>query len=84
MEARILKKLIIVSDLSVSREQIKNEKNGLMCKLNELDLSNCILKAYYDSILREKIEANLNKEEINFDSEIEKLEQLLNNKEQYL
>lgn len=84
LEARILKKLIIVSDLPVSREQIKNEKNGLMCKLNELDLSNCILKAYYDSILREKIEANLNKEEINFDSEIEKLEQLLNNKEQYL
>lgn len=81
LEARILKKIVIVSDLPVSKEQIKNEENGLMCKLNELDLSNCILKAYYNDSLREKIKINLNKEEINFDGEIEKLEQLLENKE---
>lgn len=81
LEARILKKMVIVSDLPVSREQIQNEKNGLMCKLNELDLSNCIMKAYYNESLRKKIKSNLNKEEINFDSEIKKLEQLLEKKE---
>lgn len=77
LEARILKKPVIVSNIPVYKEQIINNKNGLISELNAEDLSNKIMKLYYDSDLRDRIDLYLSKENINFDSEIKKIEELV-------
>ena len=77
LEARVLKKTVIVSNIPVYKEQIINNKNGLISELNAEDLSNKIMKLYYDSDLRDRIDLYLSKENINFDSEIKKIEELV-------
>ena len=77
LEARVLKKPVIVSNIPVYKEQIINNKNGLISELNAEDLSNKIMKLYYDSDLRDRIDLYLSKENINFDSEIKKIEELV-------
>lgn len=76
LEARILKKPVIVSNIPVYKEQIINNKNGLISELNAEDLSNKIMKLYYDSDLQEKIDLYLNEENIDFSKELCKLENL--------
>lgn len=76
LEARVLKKPVIVSNIPVYKEQIINNKNGLISELNAEDLSNKIMKLYYDSDLQEKIDLYLNKENIDFSKELCKLENL--------
>ena len=66
LEARVLKKPVIVSNIPVYKEQIINNKNGLISELNAEDLSNKIMKLYYDSDLRDRIDLYLSKENINF------------------
>lgn len=77
LEARILKKIVIVSDIPVSREQIINGKNGLLSKLTPEDLSKCILKIYSDRNLNKKMYEYINNEKIDFDGEINKIKHLL-------
>lgn len=77
LEARVFKKTVIVSNIPVYKEQIINNKNGLISELNAEDLSNKIMKLYYDSDLRDRIDLYLSKENINFDSEIKKIEELV-------
>lgn len=76
LEARVLKKTVIVSNIPVYKEQIINNKNGLISELNAEDLSNKIMKLYYDSDLQEKIDLYLNEENIDFSKELCKLENL--------
>ena len=76
LEARILKKPVIVSNIPVYKEQIINNKNGLISELNAEDLSNKIMKLYYDSDLQEKIDLYLNEENIDFSKELCKPENL--------
>lgn len=76
LEARVLKKPVIVSNIPVYKEQIINNKNGLISELNAEDLSNKIMKLYYDSDLQEKIDLYLNEENIDFSKELCKLENL--------
>ncbi|EEJ71584.1 glycosyltransferase [Lactobacillus ultunensis] len=73
VEARILKKCIVTSDFPANVEQIDNGKTGLISKLNDKDLENCIKKLYLDSKLRDKLEKNVTKENINFDGQINKI-----------
>lgn len=77
LEARILKKPVITSNIPVSKEQIINKKNGLIANLEPIDLSKCILEFYNDEKLRNRISAYLQNESINFDGEIHKIEKLL-------
>ena len=75
-EARILKKIIIASNIPSNVEQIEEEKNGLVCELNAKSLADTIEKVYSDSALREKLQVNIEKDEIDFDSESSKIDTL--------
>lgn len=76
LEARVLRKPIIVSNLPVFTEQIKDQENGLVCELSPEKLANEIYKLYKDKELLNKIINNVSKENISFDSEMKKLDQL--------
>lgn len=76
LEARILKKPIVVSNLPVFAEQIKNEKNGIICELTPQKLSEGIYKLYKNKKMLSNIVDNVSNEKIAFDSEMQKLNQL--------
>lgn len=74
LEARVLDKPIIVSDLPVFKEQIKNKQNGIVAHFNEDDLFNSIEELYENNKLRNKIETNVLKEKIDFSNQMSKLD----------
>lgn len=76
LEARILDKPIVVSDLPVFKEQIKNRWNGLIVHFDQNNLANSIEELYADYRLRNKIKTNVLKESINFDSQMSKLDKI--------
>lgn len=76
LEARILKRPIVVSNLPVFAEQIENEKNGIICELTPQKLSEGIYKLYKNKKMLSNIVDNVSNEKIAFDSEMQKLNQL--------
>lgn len=76
VEARVLKKLIVTSNFSANKEQIQDGKNGLISKLDPTDLAQNIKKIYFDQKTSGHIEQILENENINFDSELNKLNYL--------
>lgn len=73
-EARILKKIIVTSNIPSNAEQIKGEYNGLVSELNSESLATAIESVYSNSALREKLQSNIDKAEIDFDAEICKID----------
>lgn len=75
-EARILKKLIVTSDFPANKEQIEDGTNGIISKLDPVDLEEKIKELYLNSALREQIIKNLNSEKIDFNKNIKKLDSI--------
>lgn len=76
LEAKVLKKIIVASDIPSNREQIKTENNGYLEVLKGNAFADRI-----ESILRGKVQTeyimdNLKKENLDFAGEIKKLENL--------
>lgn len=76
VEARTLGKCIITSDFPANMEQIKDGKNGLISKLNDEDLANCIKEIYLNPKLKIKLEKNVMQEKISFDNQMNKLDEI--------
>jgi hypothetical protein len=57
-------------------EQIKDGKNGLISKLNDEDLANCIKEIYLNPKLKIKLEKNVMQEKISFDNQMNKLDEI--------
>lgn len=76
LEARILDKPIIVSNLVVFKEQIKDRWNGLIANFDEDSLASSIEEMYVNHRLRNKIKTNVLKESINFDNQMNKLNEI--------
>ena len=76
VEARVLKKLIVTSTFPANKEQIKNNKNGLIAKLEPNDLADKIYTMYSDPDLKVRILKNISQESINFDRELDKLNKI--------
>lgn len=77
LEAKILGKIIIATDIESNREQIKNGINGFLCELNPEIFANTIIKVSKDEKTRKKIVKNLEKENFDYTSEFKKLYKLL-------
>lgn len=73
LEAKILNKPIIASNIGPFREQIRNEYNGILVDLNTLDFSNAIIELINNLTLQKTIINNLSNEKYDFSKGIEKL-----------
>lgn len=76
-EAKILCKPIIATNFEVVYNQIKNDENGMIVKMNPLELANAIEKLILDIELRNKFIEKLKTEKIETKKEINKIEALL-------
>lgn len=72
-EARILNKVIIVSNIPSNAEQIHDKVTGLISELNAEAFADTIFRIYTDNELRKRILSNVQEVEINFDAEINKI-----------
>lgn len=77
LEARVLKRIIIATDIDSNREQIITGETGYLVKDREEEFVETIQKIIGDRNLQEKIVENLKKEEISFMGEINKFKSLL-------
>ena len=77
LEAKVLEKPIIASNISSNSEQIQNGSNGFLVNLNGESFADKIQQLLTDKNIMEKITENLKKESIDFSDEIHKLENLL-------
>ena len=77
LEAKILNKVIIATDIESNREQIKNGVNGFLCKLDAKEFSKTIIKVSKDKTLQKKIIKNLSQENFDYTSEFDKLYKLM-------
>lgn len=77
LEARVLKKIVVASDIPSNREQIRNEVNGYLEKIEGKAFADRIQKLVQDPEECKKIAENLKNEEIDFSGELAKLENLL-------
>lgn len=73
LEAKVLHKPIIVSNLQVFLEQISDDCNGVVADLNPTALATKIEWLYKNSEARERYVEKLKEENIDFSKEIEKL-----------
>lgn len=76
LEARVLKKLIITSDIPATMEQVQNRINGLVTKLDPIDLEENIKEIYFNIVLQNTILSNLAKQKIDFNKELTKLDNI--------
>jgi glycosyltransferase involved in cell wall biosynthesis len=72
LEARILKKIILASDLLPFREQIVNDVNGYLIENQPKLYAEKIIDIYNGVLSTEHIKESLEKEKIDFSSEIQK------------
>lgn len=72
-EAKILKKPILVTNFSSAKEQIINNKNGLIVNIDELSVANGLEKLIKDKNLRLNLIDELNKENWNIKDQISKI-----------
>ncbi|WP_251390897.1 glycosyltransferase [Mediterraneibacter agrestimuris] len=77
LEAKALQCIILVSDIPSNRELIKDGENGFLCKLNAESIADRICEIKRNSELIKSVQKNLSLEEMDFSSEVKKLEQLL-------
>lgn len=76
-EAKVLKKPIITTNFVGAKDQIINGKNGLIVEAKESEIYEAIYKLIMDKELRNKFEAELNMNTIDFTKEIYKLYELM-------
>ena len=76
LEAKILKKLIVTSNIPANKEQIIDRRNGLISALVPTDLAKKILYAKDNEEIKRKILHNLSSEDLNFDKQMQKLNNL--------
>lgn len=78
MEAKCLKKPMVITDVNGSIEQIDNGNNGIITNSNINDIYNSIKDLINNKELREKFIRELSKNKINTKSEMNKLYKLIN------
>ena len=76
-EAKILNKPIVVTNFSTAKDQIINNKNGIITEMNSKSLANEIERIICDEKLKKKIILNLNNEKIGNESEINRLYEVI-------
>ena len=77
LEAKILGKIIIATDIESNREQITSYENGILCKLDAEDFASKIMELANDKSLKNKIENNLKNENFDYTDEFQKLYKLM-------
>ncbi|WP_078428906.1 glycosyltransferase [Alkalihalobacterium alkalinitrilicum] len=77
-EAKILQKPILVTNFSTAKDQINHGENGLIVEMNGSSIAEGIQKLIKDQGLRNKLIANLSKEKLGTEEEIEKLYDFIN------
>lgn len=77
-EAKILNKLIVVTNFSSAINQIKDEETGLIAKMEAIDIAVKIEKIMNNKILQKKFKDNLLAELKDNTKEVEKLYKILN------
>lgn len=76
-EAKILAKPIVVTNFTSAKDQIIDNKVGLIAEMNSSAIAEKLLLLYSDSSLRLQLSQNLKKENLGNENEIEKLYQLI-------
>ena len=76
-EAKILNKPIVVTNFSTAKDQIINNKNGIITEMNSKSLVNEIERIICDEKLKKKIILNLSNEKIGNESEINRLYEVI-------
>lgn len=76
-EARILNKPIVSTDFDVVHNQLTNEQNGLIVKMDGKAIAEGIIRLFNDNVLKEKFIKNLKKEKKGNTEEIEKLYEII-------
>ncbi len=77
LEAKILGKVIIATDIESNREQIKDGVNGFLCPLKPQAFADKIIEVANDQQLQSKVKENLQKENFDYTNEFTKLYQLM-------
>lgn len=77
LEAKVLNKVIIATNIDSNMEQIKDGINGFLCNLDAEEFANKIIEVSQDKKLMNKIKNNLSKENFDNTSEFEKLYKLM-------
>lgn len=77
LEAKVLKKIIVASDIPSNREQIRDGFNGYLEKLTGRDFADRIQYLLQNPEKSKNIVENLKNEKIDFSGELVKLEELL-------
>lgn len=75
-EAKILNKPILVTNFSTAKDQIKNQKNGLIVDMTSESIYKGIKQLIDSKDLRKQLSNNLYKEELGTEKEIEELYKL--------
>lgn len=75
-EARLLKKIVIASDIPCFHEQIEHMKTGILIKLDSKELANTIVSILHNKKLRQEILINVGNENFDFTSELRKIDNL--------
>lgn len=79
IEAKILKKISIITNFETAKYLINNNVDGLIVEQNPSSIANAIKKILRDKSLMENLKKNiLNEDEYNTKKEIEKIYQLIN------
>ncbi|TYS60079.1 glycosyltransferase [Sutcliffiella horikoshii] len=71
-EAKILKKPIILTKFSTAKDQIQNEKNGLIVEMQAESIAAAVKRLLQNEKLRNSLINNLSKESLGTEAEIEK------------
>lgn len=77
LEAKILCKAIIISNINSNKEQIKNNINGYLCDLNPTDFANKIIYLINNQKKKKEFIDKLSKEEYDYTKEVSKIYDLL-------
>lgn len=76
-EAKILNVPVIATKLECIEEQITDDYNGYLCKLDEVDFANKIKHVLNDEKKLKELKNNLSKEVIDFSKELNKIYKLM-------
>ena len=77
LEAKILNKVIIATNIDSNREQINDGVNGFLCNLDALEFANKIIEVSKNKKLMNNIKDNLSKENFDYTKEFKKLYDLM-------
>lgn len=77
LEAKILCKAIIISNINSNKEQIKNNINGYLCDLNPTDFANKIIYLINNQKKKKEFIDKLSKAEYDYTKEVSKIYDLL-------